>query len=129
MGITNSKGSSDGSKPGGGGGAADTSSKHWADLLAPKTRGPQSHVALSHQSGGGASSPSAETPKHEKTGCMMVHTKARLLKLLSHETLMNNFLESPFETFALTPAELTQLLQVSFRADIEPIPVKGEISF
>ncbi len=60
---------------------------------------------------------------------MAVHPKARLLKMLSHELLMNNFLESPFETFALTPAELTQLIQASFRDDIEPAPAKGNTTY
>jgi hypothetical protein len=49
-----------------------------------------------------------------------INPRAILLKYLSHSKLWDVFLESPFNSFVLTPAELTNFIMDAFTDDVIP---------
>lgn len=61
---------------------------------------------------------SKETSPDDGKGAAKVTVayKARILKLINYETLWNNFLEGPSNTFALSFAEMTVLLTESMKS-------------
>jgi len=82
----------------------------WINLLKPAVRGPAKDIAKA------SANPTAPSTD-ERQGVIILHNKANILRKLCHVTLMDNFLESTLETFALTPAEMTQLLLQSYKKE------------
>jgi hypothetical protein len=88
----------------------DVTAVPWMNLLKPAVRGPAKDIA---KASANPTTPSTD----ERQGVIILHNKANILRKLCHVTLMDNFLESTLETFALTPAEMTQLLLQSYKKE------------